>query len=79
MLIEPRTPAEFKALALKAIDLEHAPDPTMLLAALDEIVGVIEQACSTQPLVSLTPCQLFVGRIFLEAVQELVQGDDLED
>jgi hypothetical protein len=78
VLIEPRTTAEFRALVLKAINIENAPDPTMLLAALDEIVHVIEQVYAGEQVIP-TPCQLFVGRMFLDIVLELLAEGPHED
>lgn len=58
---------------MQAIDFENVPDPVGLIAALDEITAILEQVYACEQ-VAPTPCQLFVGRVFLDAVQELLEG-----
>lgn len=67
----PRTPAEFRCIALKAIDLSKCPDPRTVEAALDETIELIEAvACG---LAEPTACQKFVGQVFVTAIEEYLR------
>lgn len=69
----PRTPAEFRCIALKAIDIDKCPDPVTVLAALNETVNLIEDvACG---LAMPTACQRFVGQVFCNAIQEYLDAE----
>lgn len=66
----PRNPAEFRCVALKAMALrEGAPDPDGVRAALDEVVQMLERVYVGEQ-AAPTPCQLLMGRMFLEEVEE---------
>lgn len=70
-MIAPRTPLEFRCFALKAIKLEDCADPQGTLAALDEVVAMMERVYvgeQHEP----TPCQKFMGRVFLDAIEEYI-------
>jgi hypothetical protein len=71
----PRTPAEFRCFALKAL-----PDSDVLtIAALDEVVATIERVYVGEQL-EPTPCQAFMGRVFLDAIEEyLVQPKPVDE
>lgn len=72
----PRTPLEFRCVALKAIKLEECVDPEGTLAALDEVVAAIELVYTGDQL-EFTPCQKFMGRVFLDAVVEYLASNSL--
>lgn len=65
----PRTPFEFRCIALKAIKLEDCADPETTLAALDEVVLMMERVYTGEQLAP-TPCQKFMGRVFVAAIEE---------
>ena len=65
-------------MALKALDIESCDDPKGTLEALDEVVlamTLILEGVQSAP----TPCQKFMGRVFLEAIQEYMMTGDLHD
>ena len=72
---EPRTPAEFRCIAMKAIDLENSSDPAGAEAALDEVVAMLERVYVGEQL-KPTPCQKIMGRAFLSAVEEYLANQN---
>ena len=67
----PRTPAEFRCVARRALAAELALDPSVG-DVIDEVVEtIIRVYCGEQ--LAPTPCQLLAGRMVLEAVEEYLE------
>lgn len=69
--IGPRTPAEFRCMAIKALQLDDSPrfseDQAILMTAIDDVLLMMENVYVGEQ-AAPTPCQHFLGCLLLDAI-----------